>query len=321
MTRWKRPIFEIHYLRKSQNYLWNTNFIPRQAIAKIPFVLHSTHTGDTPYRVWLDVYNSMTRWKRPITNFLYLRYSQTYLRNTNFFPGQAIAKNFFVPHSNYTRHTQYRVWFDLDNSMTRWKRPIFEIHYLRKSQIYLWNTDFIPRQAIAKVPFVLHSTSTGDTPYRVWLDVDNSMTRWKRPITNFPYLRYSQTSLRNTNFFPGQAIAKNLFVQHFNYTGHTQYWIRFDLGNSMTRCKRPILEIHNSRNSQNYLWNTNFFPRQAIAKLFLYYTIPIQGILNTEFGSIWTTPWPVEKDLLLIFLICDIRKLPCEIPTFFLGKL
>ena len=201
----------------------------------------------------------MTRWKRPITNFPYLRYSQTSLRNTNFFPGQAIAKIFFLLHFNYTGHTQYRIWFDVDNSMTRWKRPIFEILYSRKSQIYLWNTNFFLRQAIAKFLFVLHSTYTGDTPYRVWLDVDNSMTRWKRPINNFPYLRKSQISLRNTHFFPGQAIGKILFVLHFNYTGHTQYRVWFDVDNSMTRRKRPITNFPYLRNSQISLRNTNFF--------------------------------------------------------------
>ena len=33
------------------------------------------------------------------------------------------------------------------------------------------------RQAIAKISFVLHSTYTGDTPHRVWFDLNNSLIR------------------------------------------------------------------------------------------------------------------------------------------------
>ena len=33
--------------------------------------------------------------------------------------------------------------------------------------------------------FALHFHYTGDTPYRVWLDLDNSLTRWNRPFLKF----------------------------------------------------------------------------------------------------------------------------------------
>ena len=83
----------------------------------------------------------------------------------------------FVLDSRYTGDTPYRVWLDLDNSLTRRKRPIFKIRYLRNSQIYVLKTNFFPRQAIAKILFVTHSTYNGDTPYQVWLDLNNSLTR------------------------------------------------------------------------------------------------------------------------------------------------
>ena len=44
---------------------------------------------------------------------------------TNFFPKQAKPKIFFALHSHYTGDTPYRVWFDLDNSLTRWKKNFF----------------------------------------------------------------------------------------------------------------------------------------------------------------------------------------------------
>ena len=41
--------------------------------------------------------------------------------------------------------------------------------------------------------------------------------------------------------------------------------------------------------------NLTFFPRQAIAKFFLFYTLSTQGKLHTEFGLVWTTLWPNKK--------------------------
>ena len=62
-----------------------------------------------------------------------------------------------------------------------------------------------------------------------------------------------------------------------------------------------------------------FFLGELYQKLFLFYNLVTHGILDSEFGSIWTTPWPDEKDLFLKFVICEIRKFPYEKLTFFLG--
>ena len=72
----------------------------------------------------------------------------------NFFLGKLYQKFFLVSHSTYPWDTPYRVWFDLNNSLTRWKRPIFKINYSRKSQISVWKTNFFPRQAIPTIHFV-----------------------------------------------------------------------------------------------------------------------------------------------------------------------
>ena len=55
---------------------------PRQAIAKIVFVLHSRYTWDTPYRVWFDLNNSLIRLKRPIFKILLTQF----IRNNLKFP-------------------------------------------------------------------------------------------------------------------------------------------------------------------------------------------------------------------------------------------
>ena len=64
-----------------------------------------------------------------------------------------------------------------------------------------------------------------------------------------------------------------------------------------------------------------FFLDKLQQKFSLFYTWITRGILNTQFGSIWSTPWPDEKDLFLKLNIRNIRKFPYEKLTFFLGKL
>ena len=267
LVRWKRPIFNICYSGNTEISVWNTNFFPRQPIAKIIFVLHSNYTGDTPYLVWVDLDDSLFWWKRPIFKIGYSGNTQISVWNTNFFPRQPRAKTLFVLLSNYTGDTPYRVSFDLDDSLVRWIRPIFNICYSGNTKISEWNTNFFPRQPIAKIIFVLHSNYTGDTPYLVWVDLDDSLFWWKRPIFKIGYSGNTQISVWNTNFFPRQPRAKTLFVLHSNYTGDTPYRVSFDLDNSLVRWKRPIFKSGYSGNTQISVWKTYFFPRQAISKI------------------------------------------------------
>ena len=48
---------------------------------------------------------------------------------------------------------------------------------------------------------------------------------------------------------------------------------------------------------------------------FLLYTVITLVILNTEFGLIWTTPWPDEEEVFQNsqkFAIREIRKIPYQ---------
>ena len=65
----------------------------------------------------------------------------------------------------------------------------------------------------------------------------------------------------------------------------------------------------------------HFFPWQATPTTFLLYTLVLVVILHADFGLIWTTPWPDEKDPFLKILFREIQKVPYEILTFFLGKI
>ena len=42
-----------------------------------------------------------------------------------------------------------------------------------------------------------------------------------------------------------------------------------------------------------------FFRGKLYQKFFLFYTLDTHEILHAKFGSLWTTPWPDEKDLFL----------------------
>ena len=158
--------------------VWKTNFFPTQAIAKILFVLHFRHTWDTPYQVCFNCIKFLTMRKRPIFKIRYSRNSQISVWKTNFFPTQAIAKILFVLHFRHTWDTPYQVCFNCIKFLTMRKRPIFKIRYSRNSQISVRKTNFFLTQAIAKILFVLHFRHTWDTPYRVWFDLDNSLTQW-----------------------------------------------------------------------------------------------------------------------------------------------
>ena len=134
--------------------------------------------------------------------------------------------HFFALHSPQTGDTPYLVWFHLDKSLTRWKRPFFKIvkiSQFAKITKFRMKTIFFPWQVIPTTFFASHSHYTGDTPYRVWLDLDNSLTRWKRPIFKIPFSQNSKNSVWNSNFFAGQAIPQIFFALHCHYTVDTQY--------------------------------------------------------------------------------------------------
>ena len=185
----KKPIFKIRYSRNSQISVWKPNFFPRKALAKILFGLHSSYPWYTPYRVWFVLDKSLTRRKRPIFKIRYSRNSQISVWKPNFFPSKAIAKILFVLHSSYPCYTPHQVWFDLDKSLTRRKRPIFKIRYSRNSQISVWKPNFFPSKAIAKIPFALHFSYTWDTLYWVWFSFKKFLTIRKRPIFKITYLK------------------------------------------------------------------------------------------------------------------------------------
>ena len=85
------------------NFSMKNQLFSRQAIPKIRSVLHSEYTWDTPFRVWFDLNNSLTRWKRPIFKINCSRNSQIPYEKLTFFLGKLYQKFFF----SYTLPTQW----------------------------------------------------------------------------------------------------------------------------------------------------------------------------------------------------------------------
>ena len=77
------------------------------------------------------------------------------------------------------------------------------------------------------------------------------------------------------------------------------------------------------------IWNNSKFPYEKLTfflgklyqRFFLFYTLGTHVILHNQFGLIWLSPWPDEKDLFLKLLIWNNSKFPYEKLIFFLGKL
>ena len=67
---------------------------------------------------------------------------------------------------------------------------------------------------------------------------------------------------------------------------------------------------------------TQLFPRHALPKIFLLFTLITLVILHTAFGLIWTTPWPAEKKI-KFSKIRNSRNSQNSVwkPNFFLGAL
>ena len=244
--------------------------------------------------------NSLTRWKKlKFSKIRNSRNSQNSVWKPNFFLG-ALHQIFFCFYSSYTGDTPYRVWFDLDNSLTRWKKLKFsKIRNSRNSQNSVWKPNFF-LGALHQIFFCFYSSYTGDTPYRVWFDLDNSLTRWKKikilKISQFA--KFAKFRMK-TQLFPRRAQPKFflLFTLITLVILHTAFGLIWTTPWPAEK-KIKILKISQFAKFAKFRMKTQLFPRRAQPKIFLLFTLITLVILHTAFGLIWTTPWPDEKNLL-----------------------
>ena len=69
------------------------------------------------------------------------------------------------------------------------KKTYFQNYFFEIIAKFRMKTNFFPRQDIAKILFALDSIYTGNIPYQVWFNLNNSMTLSKRPIFKITYLK------------------------------------------------------------------------------------------------------------------------------------
>ena len=145
---------KIRNSRNSQNSVWKPNFFPSTLFQFFCFTLSLHWWYSIPRLVWFgQLLNPMK--KKLFLKTPFSRNSNSSVGKPNFFPKKANPKIFFALHFHYTGGTSYRVWFDLDNSLTQCKRIIFKI--LKNSQFakfakFRMKTQLFPKHAL---PFFL----------------------------------------------------------------------------------------------------------------------------------------------------------------------
>ena len=171
------------------------------------------------------------------------------------------------------------------------KKNLFLKFLYREIQKVLYE-NFFPRQAKQKIIFALHSHYTGDTPYTVWFDLDNSLTRWKKIkiLKNSQFAKFAKFRMK-TQLFPRRAQPKifllyTLIALMILHTAFGLIWT------TPWPAEKKIKILKNSQFAKfaKFRMKTKLFPRRAQPKFFLLFTLITLVILNTEFGLIWTTP-------------------------------
>ena len=185
-------------------------------------------------------------------------------------------------------------------------------------------TQFFPRHALPKI-FLLYTLITLVILHTafglIWT------TPWpaekKLKFSKIRNSRNSQNSVWKPNFFQG-ALNQNFFC--FTLSLHRWYSIPLLVwfGQLLNPMKKNLFLKCLFREIQKVLYeNPTFFLVKLNEKYFLFYTFITMVILNTEFGLIWATPWPDEKQLFLKFSkIRDSRNSQNSVwkTIFLLGK-
>ena len=249
---------------------------------------------------------------------------------TQLFPGHALPNFLFALHSHYTGDTSYRVWFHLGNSLTRWKKNLFLKFLFRELQKVLYENPTFFLSKLNQKYFLLYTLITLVILHTAFVLI------WATPWPDEKQLflkcskirnsRNSQNSVWKPIFFLGK-----LYQQLFGFTLSIHWWYSIPslvwFGQLLDPMKKNFFKI--LKNSQfakfaKFRIKNHFFPRQAIPTTFWLYTVITLVILNTEFGLIWATPWPDDKQL---FLKCSkirnsrISQNSVSKTIFFLGKL
>ena len=263
--------------RNSQNSVWKPNFFPRQNIPKKLFCFTLS------LRWWYTILslvclnNSLTRWKRTSFKIPFSRTSKVPYGIPTFFLCKSYQK-FFLLYAFITLvilHTKFGLILT-----TPWpgEKELFskfaKIRNLRNSQNFVWKPNFFPRQA-KLYQFVFCFSLSLHWWYTIssLVCLNNSLTRWKRTSFKIPFSRTSKVPYGIPTFFLGKSYQKFFLL----YAFITLVILHTKLGLILTtpwpgekELFLKFAKIRNLRNSQNFVWKPNFFPRQAKLYQFIF---------------------------------------------------
>ena len=145
-----------------------------------------------------------------------MRNSKSSVCNTNFFPGQGISFFCFTLSLHWRYCIPSLVWFGqlLDPMKKNFFKILKNSQFAKVAKFRMKTQFFFPTQAVPKILFALHFHPTGDTPYRVWFDFDNSWPDEKELFLKFsiiPNSRNWQNSVWEFIFFLDK-LYQNFFL-------------------------------------------------------------------------------------------------------------
>ena len=227
------------------------------------------------------------------------------VRKTNFFPRQAIPKILFLLQSIYSWDTRYQVWFDLDNSWPDQKDLFLKLVIWNNRKFPYEKLTFFLGKLYQKFFFFYNLVTHGI------LDTEFGLV-WITPWPDQKDLFLKLVIWNNSKFF----LFYNLVTHGILDTEFGLVWIT-----SWPDKKDLFLKFVIRKYRKFPYENLTFFLGKLYQKFFLFYNLVTHGILDTEFGLVWTTPWPDQKDLFLKLVIWNNSKFPYEKLNFFLGNL
>ena len=318
---------KIRNSRNSQNSVWKPNFFP-STLFQFFFASHSHYTGDTPYRVWFDLDNSLTRWKKNLFLKFLFREVQKVLQENPIFFLRKLNQKYFLLNTVITLvklHTAFGlIWTTPLPDAKELFLKFSKIRNSRNSQNSVWKPNFFPG-TLFQFFFALHSHYTGDTPYSVWFNLDNSLTRWKKNLFLKFLFREIQKVLQENPIFFLSKLNQKYFLLNTVITLvklHTAFGLIWTT--PWPNAKELFLKfskIRNSRNSQNSVWKPNFFP-STLFQFFFCFTLSLHWWYSIPrlvwFGQLLK---PMKKKPIFKVPFSRSSKSSVWKPTFFLSKL
>ena len=322
-------ILENSRFAKFAKFRMKTHFFVLGKLYQQLLALHCHYTGDILKSefglIWATPWADEKQLFLKFSKFRNSRNSQNSVWKPIFFLGKLYQQLFgFTLSLHWWYSIQRLVWFGqlLDPTKKNFFKILKNLQFAKFAKFRM-KTQVLPRHAL-QFFFALHSHYTDDTPYRVWFNFGQLLNPMKKNYfwnsQKFAIPKFAKFRMK-TFFFPRQAIPITFWL----YTVITLLILNTEFGLIWTTPwphEKNLFLKFLFREIQKVLYeNPTFFLVKLNKKYFLLYTVITLVILNTEFGLIWTTPWPHEKNLFLKFLFREIQKVLYENPTFFLGKL